>query len=134
MPSLENRSIHPLGSLKSYPRRCLAVSYRSLPCRYCCSHTSKHKWRNFDSFIYHSFHKECAVFSYTSEGGKKKNKKQLTQLPLPFYCFFSRKLPSCSDSTFQCHSQPVLGIQHAQVPLTNTYATAGSMGKKTRRS
>ena len=39
MPSLENRSIHPLGSFQSYPRRCLAASHRSLPCRYCCSHT-----------------------------------------------------------------------------------------------
>lgn len=98
MPSLENRSIHLLGSFKSYPRRCLAVSQRSLPHRYCCSHTSKHTWRSFDWFDSCSFHKKCAVFSYISE-----EKNLLTHLHLPF-SFFSRKLPSWSDGILQCHS------------------------------
>lgn len=83
MPSLENRSIHPLGSSKAYPRRSLAVSHRSLPRRYCCSHSSKHKWRSFDWLVCHSFHKERAVFSYTS---KKKRKFWPTCLsPFPVF-------------------------------------------------
>jgi len=114
MPSLENRSIHPFGSFKSHPRRCLAVLHRSLPPGYCCSHTSKHKWRSFDWFVCCSFHKECADLPYTSE-----NNIISAHLPLLF-SHFSRKhipepFPACTgDSACSGASRKHQHRQHGE--------------------
>lgn len=114
MPSLENRRIHPLGSFKSYPRRCLAVSHRSLPRRYCCSHTLKYKWRSFDWFVCCSFHKRVrCLLLYQQE-----NKIKIDPPASPLFLFFQKA--------------PLMVRQHIPVPFpacTGDSACSGASQK-----
>lgn len=95
MPSLENRSIHLLGNFQSFPRRCLAMSYRSLLTATDVL-TLLHTHGEVLIWLLQFSQQVCCLLLYQWE-----EKKNLTHLPLPF-SFFSQKAASWSDGTLQC--------------------------------